>query len=238
MENFDTSVSVSEMIQRYHNELMKLKDKHVENIEKASSTVAVEKRLDTQYPLPDVQNDLLNLRNNTVKENSITTPSQAEENAARSENTGQSATQITLQEESLPESSPPPTEMSLGFLRAFVTTAKGALPVPNAQVIITRVIDDQELLEQANRTDISGYTPLFSLPAVSGSYSQAPENATPYTFYNMYVRANGFYPVRLRRIPMYGGITAVQPVSLIPVAEDGDPNQERVIDEGAPENLA
>ena len=128
--------------------------------------------------------------------------------------------------------------MSLGFLRAFVTTARGTLPIPDAQVIVTRVIEDNELLEQAARTDISGYTPLFSLPASGKQNSQTPQSSDPYTYYTMYVRANGFYPVRLLNIPMYGGIAAVQPIDLVPVAEGDDPNKERTIEEGAPENLS
>ena len=50
----------------------------------------------------------------------------------------------------------------------------------------------------------------------------------------MYVRAEGFYPILLREIPMYGGITAVQPVDLIPITEGDDGNRETVVIEGAP----
>jgi hypothetical protein len=78
---------------------------------------------------------------------------------------------------------------------------------------------------------------LFALPAVSGVYSQTPENGEPYTYYTVYVRADGFYPIRFREVPIYGGSTSVQPVDLIPVAEGDDPNKERTIIEGAPSNL-
>lgn len=128
-------------------------------------------------------------------------------------------------------------DMSLGYLRASVTTGRGAIPVQNAQVVITREVDGEEALEQIRRTDNSGLTPLFTLPAVNSSYSQNPDNANPYTYYTIYVRAKGFYPVHLRNVPMYGGITALVPVDLIPVAEGGDPRREETITEGAPENL-
>lgn len=249
MQREEASIPVEELIKRYHRELMQLKERHSAATAQASPP-SVQSRLDEQYPLPNIENDLQNLRNDPMTEPPISS-SEAEDNAVREEFGGQlEQTQPSQpsqgtpafplspeEQEILPPSAPPPMEMSLGYLRVFTTTGRGALPVPNAQVIITRVVDDEELLEQAARTDISGYTPLFTLPAVSSLYSQVPGNESPYTFYTIYVRANGFYPVRLRNMPMYGGITATQPVDLIPVAEGDDPNRERTITEGAPENL-
>lgn len=257
MQNFDASIPVEELIKRYHRELMELKERRQAILPSLAEIpeTAQQNSLDEQFPVPDVQRDLQNLRRQQTADNDFSvTPEQAEDNAVREELQGQSETGAQVppaqpqqgvpgfplspeEQEILPPSAPPPMEMSLGYLRAFVTTGRGALPVPNAQVIVTRVIDDEELLEQAARSDVSGYTPLFTLPAVSSLYSQVPGNASPYTYYTIYVRADGFYPVRLRNVPMYGGITAVQPVDLVPVAEGDDPNRERTITEGAPENL-
>ncbi len=243
MHSEDMSVPVDELIRRYNEELLAMKKRHDEKNEAIVPTMA---ELDVQYPMPNVEQDLAALRDgeSTVD----VTASDAESNAVNEENTGQTDAApaspplgipafplYPAQEEILPPSAPPPQEMSLGYLKGFVTTGKGALPVPNAQVIVTRVVNDEEVLEQAARTDISGYTPLFTLPAVSGIYSMTPGNAAPFTYYTVYARADGFYPVRLRDVPLYGGITAIQPIDLIPVAEGDDPNRERVITEGAPE---
>lgn len=242
MDTSKKAVSVRELIEKYNRELLELKDKHTPPAVPVMQNVQTQ--LDIQYPEPNIEVDLMNLRNPTEQ----ITPEQAEENAVENEVDGQTDTppvmnantQTTVsstEPEILPPSNPPPFEMSTGYLRAFVTTGRGTLPLPNAQVIVTRILDGNEVLEQAVRTDISGYTPLFTLPAVGGRYSQTPDNAKPYTLYNMYVRAEGFYPVLLRNIPMYGGITAIQPVDMIPVTEGDDPNAERIIEEGAPENL-
>ena len=107
----------------------------------------------------------------------------------------------------------PKRDMSMGYLRVYTS------------------------LMQTRFTDESGYTPLFSLPAVNGSYSMSPDNKAPYTYYTVYVYADGFYPVKLSSVPIYGGSTSVQPVDLIPVAEGGDPIQQQTIIEGAPQNL-
>ncbi len=256
MENFDKSIPVEELIKRYNRELMQLKERQEAVISSISPapTSPSQSTLDQQYPEPNIQRDLQNLRNEQVTDRNIVSPQTAEDNAVREEMEGQTNAQPQAapaqpsqgtpafplspeEQELLPPSAPPPMEMSLGYLRVFVTTGRGALPIPNAQVVITRVINEEELLEQAARTDISGYTPLFTLPAVSSVYSQMPGNDSPYTYYTIYVRANGFYPVRLRNVPLYGGITAVQPVDLIPVTEGDDPNRERTVTEGAPENL-
>lgn len=243
MQRDDGTVSVNELIRYYNEELLSMKKKH--DAKTKEETVPAMAQLDTQFPIPDVSADLQRMREDASQE---ITATEAENNAVNEESRGQTdappvAPPVTIppfplydvEGEVLPPSAPPPQEMSLGYLKAFVTTARGALPIANAQVIVTRLIDDDELLEQAARTDMSGYSPLFTLPAVSGIYSLSPESIAPFTYYNMYVRADGFYPVLLREIPMYGGITAVQPVDLIPVAEGDDGNRETVITEGAPE---
>ncbi len=254
MQKQEPAIPVEELIKRYNRELMEFKERHA-SVSTMAEINTPQNRLDAQYPMPDVERDLRNLRDaQTSEENAPVSPSEAEDNAVREEMQGQSEIPAETpsaqppqgfpgfplspeEEEILPPSAPPPMEMSLGYLRAFVTTGRGALPVPNAQVIVTRVVNEEELLEQAARTDISGYTPLFTLPAVSSVYSQTPGNQDPFTYYTIYVRADGFYPVRLRNVPLYGGITAMQPVDLIPVAEGDDPNRERTITEGAPKNL-
>ncbi len=243
MHNEDTSVSVEEMIRRYKEELLRLKQ--TQAVSAAPISIQNETFSDDEA-FPNVQRDLENLRQNAV----IVTDAQAENNAVDEQYEGQTATPATPPPTAipafpvtdtdgvlLPPSNPPPREMSTGYLRGFVTTARGALPVPDAQMIITRTVEGEELLEQAVRTDQSGYTPLLSLPAVSSIYSQSPDNAEPFTYYTAYVRATGFYPLKIEKIPLYGGVTSIQPVDLIPVSEGDDDRRERTVTDGAPENL-
>ncbi len=236
MEKEKAPVSVQEMIERYNRELMEFRKKHAA-ARPAATAIPAENQLDATFPLPDIERDLEAMRGTNETEAALelepgemaippgtdqpkTVPSdpvQKPVETAASNSAGQ--------------------DMSLGYLRVAVTTGRGTIPVRNAQVIITRVIDGNELLEQADRTDSSGLTPLFTLPAVSSVYSQTPGNGAPYTYYTVYVRADGFYPVQLKEVPLYGGITSIQPAELTPVAEGGDPNRETTITEGAPKNL-
>ena len=229
----EQTVSVEELIRRYNDELLAMKKKY-DTQTKPIFPVLAQAKADSS--IPNMEEDLRMLRE---QEGENITAEQAENNAVNEEMDGQTdAAPIIppyeVDGEILPPSTPPPQEMSLGYLKAFVTTARGALPIANAQVIITRLVGEEELLEQAARTDQSGYSPLFTLPAVSGTYSLTPTASTPFTFYNMYVRADGFYPIVLREIPMYGGITAVQPVDLIPITEGDTSIQQQVFIEGAP----
>lgn len=243
MSKDDITVSVDALIRHYNEELLSMKKKHDAQTA-AMSSVPTIAQTETPFPVADAANEMQQTRPDNTQN---ITATEAENNAVSEESQGQTdAPPVSpptalppfplydVDGEILPPSAPPPQEMSLGYLKAFVTTARGALPVPNAQVIVTRLIDNEELLEQVARTDMSGYSPLFTLPAVSGIYSLSPDNIAPFTFYNMYVRAEGFYPILLREIPMYGGITAVQPVDLIPITEGDDGNRETVVIEGAP----
>lgn len=250
-----SSIPIEELIARYNREIMELQEKNAATIsDKQQEKPLTVADLDEKYPLPNVADDLQSIQSSAIPTMATVTSQAAEDNAVENESEGstnqppsvsppknpENENQLPATEENttiLPPSSPPPTEMSVGYLRVFVTTGNGTLPIPNAQVIVTRIINDEELLEQAARTDNSGYTPMFILPAVSGKYSQKPGNPSPYTFYTIYVRANGFYPTKINEIPLYGGITAMQPIDLIPVAEGDNPNRERTITEGAPENL-
>ncbi len=227
-------ISVEQLIARYNQELLDF-----QNQQKAIPTSNLsQEEIDEQFPLPNIQRDLENLRQQQDASIPPPPPAEAENNSVSDETKGQTNTVDYPREQTPPVLfAAQDMEMTTGYLKAFVTTGRGALPVPNAQVIITRVVNGEELLEQADRTDSSGYTPLFALPAVSSLYSQSPENGEPYTYYTIYVRADGFYPIRFREVPIYGGSTSIQPVDLIPVAEGDDPNKERIIIEGAPSNL-
>lgn len=132
---------------------------------------------------------------------------------------------------------PPVRDMSLGYLQVTATTGRGVLPVRNARVTVSRMVNGEEMLEQTQMTNESGMTPIFTLPAVSSVYSQTPGNPAPYTYYTIYVRADGYDTVQLKDVPLYGGSTALQPVDLIPTPEGDNTGYEETIMEGAPQNL-
>lgn len=111
---------------------------------------------------------------------------------------------------------------SRGYLKVRVTRAGGTLPVERAIVTISEYgnaesADDRILYSL--RTDRGGLTETVSLPAPAFTDSTRPGNAQPFSLYNIAVNYDGFYPVELVGVPVFGGIVAVQPVDLLPGGE-------------------
>lgn len=99
-----------------------------------------------------------------------------------------------------------------GGLLVQVTTLKGLYAVPSARV---SVLKGEQVID-ADQTDQSGRTKVFSLPAPSKSLSAtAGANALPYEIYQVEVMADGFAPSLIRDVPVFSTITSIQPVDLI-----------------------
>ncbi len=106
---------------------------------------------------------------------------------------------------------------AVGYLIVEAKTAEGALPVPSALVTVenARSAGDIKITLETNR---SGRTERVSLPTVSGSLSQSYENRQPYAIYDIYVTADGFYPFRAQNVPIFSGVTTLQPATMIGLA--------------------
>lgn len=117
-----------------------------------------------------------------------------------------------------------------GVLIAKVTTAGGTIPVEGGLVYIKKFGDAPEGsdLIYSLRTNSQGFSPAVSLPTPPKSASQTPNNGTlPYSQYIMTVKKEGYYTVENIGIPMFEGITAIQPVELLPLSESDMLSDER-----------
>lgn len=104
---------------------------------------------------------------------------------------------------------------SQGFLRIWITAAGGTVPVAGVPV---RILDEDGELLHVLRSGESGLTPTVALPAPPASESLTPRTK-PYTSYRVSVEAPGYAPVPLLPVPIFDGITALQPVTLVPVTD-------------------
>lgn len=132
----------------------------------------------------------------------------------RAETQNQSESQSNAQSEN-----PNRSDDDEGYFQARVVTAEGAFPVQNALVIVT-LVDGQSIVSQM-RTNIDGVTRSVSLPAVSRKLSEQPGNVRPFDVYNVEILADGYLPFQSENVPIFGGITNVQNISLIPISEFG-----------------
>lgn len=114
-----------------------------------------------------------------------------------------------------------PDMKGTGYLQVEVTTGDGAVPVPKAAVIVMQEIGGQSYLVTMKLTDRSGATDIIPLPAPLAEFSEAPDpSERPFSEYNVTVYKKGFYTVPEVTVPIFDTVKSIQPVPLIPLAEN------------------
>lgn len=104
-----------------------------------------------------------------------------------------------------------------GTLKFTVNTARGALPVKEATVVVYKNIGGSDRAFHNFVTDESGQTPVMQLPAPSSGLSQVPDSAVlPFSQYDAYISAEGYNDVLIRDIPVFEGIDSLQQVAMVP----------------------
>ncbi|MBS5480100.1 MAG: hypothetical protein KHX46_03060 [Clostridiales bacterium] len=186
-------------------------------------------------PLADGEENTAAESPDTADEPESTEPTEPVESAEPAE-PQESAELVEAAEPPAPEKVPHP-EDEIGQLQVRVFAANSAIPIGDAYVAITRNTPDGEELFMVTSTDRSGFTQIIEVPTVARALSQTPGEPTPYTTYNILVHVPGFYTVRDRRVPVYSGITSVQPVELIPLPEGYTEEEDITFTEGGPADL-
>lgn len=106
---------------------------------------------------------------------------------------------------------------SSGFLKVNVTKG-GIIPVENATITITRTENGNPILVASLTTDLNGNTDTIELPTPALSLSQNSDNTQrPYSLYNIVAYKSGFYVVEQLDVPVFSGITSMQPINFIPI---------------------
>ena len=117
-----------------------------------------------------------------------------------------------------------------GRLQINVTSTLGLIPIENATVTISYTGVPDVAIERLT-TDSSGKTETIDLPAPPFEYSQQPEEPRPYSEYNVMVEAPGYEPVMVSGTEILPEVTAVQPIRMIPLAEERGIEDDIVIPE-------
>lgn len=92
----------------------------------------------------------------------------------------------------------------------------GILPIPNATITICKDMGDDYYISKVIRTNEDGKTDEIAMRTVSANLSQSPDNDKVYATYDAYIEAPDFLPASIEDIPIFEGITSIQPVNLIP----------------------
>ena len=107
----------------------------------------------------------------------------------------------------------------LGSLSFRTYTARNALPVPNANIVVFKEIGGKRHPFYNLTTDQSGQTKEVTIPAPPSSLSQSPTSGVqPYSLYDAEITAEGYDPVSIKNLPVFEGILSVQKAAMIPSA--------------------
>ena len=131
-----------------------------------------------------------------------------------------------------------------GYLIVHVTTARGAIPLEGALVHVRNY--DEEFSEGrgdvifTTTTNRDGNTLPIPLAAPPRENSLTSGNSDPYAPYLVEVFLEGYSAQSFFRVPIFDGITAIQPADLIPLQENGQtdsraPDSERFFESSAPD---
>ncbi len=133
--------------------------------------------------------------------------------------------QIPISQPEMPSVTPQSPEISTpapdratddrGYIQIKTYTAREATPVADALVL---VLKDGSLVYQT-LTDEDGLSELIELETVSRELSQKIGNLQPFTPYDLQITANGYLPVRSMGVPIFGGVTSIENVALVPKPE-------------------
>lgn len=115
---------------------------------------------------------------------------------------------------------------SAGILIVRAFTANEAIPIKDATVFVYENdrANGRTGVIRSGTTGESGLTPAFELSAPPSDTSLRPGGEKPYTSYNIEIARDGYYTVRDVNVPIFAGITAIQPVAMIPLSEFSSPD--------------
>ncbi len=136
-----------------------------------------------------------------------------------------------------------PNEAGTGFLVVKVFTGNEAIPLSGATVTVRNNELNSDISGNVITTlftDRSGNTEKISLPAPPRILSQSPGNLLPFSTYNIEVFLDRYQTTTFQSVPIFDGILSIQPVELIPRAENGtsdnfDPYDQSFFESQAPE---
>lgn len=117
-------------------------------------------------------------------------------------------------------------ETQNGFLRIDVVNTENNFPIEHAEVSI--VYPGEDGPREVLRTNSSGQTEEVAVPAPPAELSLEQENLIrPYSEYNVMVTAEGYEPVLVEGTEILAGVTALQPIRMLPL-EEGQGEEEDI----------
>ena len=99
-----------------------------------------------------------------------------------------------------------------GFLRVQTFAGPQTIPVPDANVLVTRDFIDGARRFASGKTAQSGVLDGIVLPAPDGSLAQQPGTIPPYSLYDSQVSHPDYRTEIYKQVPIFDGVKSIQPV--------------------------
>ncbi len=125
-------------------------------------------------------------------------------------------------------------EKGIGYILVQVSSADRAIPIPDANVVISGPTDRGEDLIRVMKTDRSGKTEVLSVPAPPAENSLTPDGGVRFFKYNIRVDYPGYYTTENVNVPVFEGQKSIQQVSLIPLKESSERGKVVTVNEEEP----
>lgn len=103
-----------------------------------------------------------------------------------------------------------------GILRVQAYAGRQAVPVPGAQVTVSRTFSDGTKEFASGVTDENGIFDNIVLPAPDKALAEAPTGEAPYATYDIRVTHPGYRTEVYQQVPIFDGIKSIQPVRFLP----------------------
>lgn len=125
---------------------------------------------------------------------------------------------------------------SYGTLLTRVYTSRGQLPIENASVsIIQHNKDGEGSLINVQASDESGNTQPTTLETPSLQNSLSSDQGSPFSVYDIWAEHPGYQLLLVQNVQIFPGITSIQDLPMIPLAETLGKPADRV--DITPQNL-
>lgn len=105
---------------------------------------------------------------------------------------------------------------AIGILKVQVFTADQAIPIANAKVSISKVIDQDQVLFFEGLTNDSGIIDNIKLPAPGGEYNTETFEIPKYTTYQLNVSNGDYHTDKKYEVAMFGDIKVLQYIKMLP----------------------
>lgn len=114
-----------------------------------------------------------------------------------------------------------------GTLRVQAFSGRQTFPIVNARVVVSKDFTDGTYTFFDDLTDTSGIVENMSLTAPQSGVANEDNTILPYSTYTIRVTHPYFISTVYTNVPVYDGITSIQPVNMVP--KTGTPTDENDI---------